>query len=54
MNENLKDARGYYEDALSELDVLVEMFSGTEEALEAIVLYWKCSQPDREIMLTSY
>ncbi len=31
-----EDARGYYEDALSELNVLVEMFSGTEEALEAM------------------
>jgi peroxiredoxin len=31
-----EDARGYYKDALSELNVLVEMFSGTEEALEAM------------------
>ena len=30
-----EDAREYYEDALNELHVLVEMFSGTEEALEA-------------------
>jgi peroxiredoxin len=31
-----EDARAYYKDALSELNVLVEMFSGTEEALEAM------------------
>ncbi len=31
-----EDARGYYEGALNELEVLVEMFSGTEEALEAM------------------
>ncbi|MCP4267386.1 MAG: redoxin domain-containing protein [Candidatus Brocadiaceae bacterium] len=31
-----EDAKGYYEDALSELNVLVEMFSGTEETLEAM------------------
>ncbi|MHC4269617.1 MAG: redoxin domain-containing protein [Planctomycetota bacterium] len=31
-----EDARGYYQDALDELNVLVEMFSGTEEALEAM------------------
>jgi len=29
-----EDAREYYKNALSELNVLVEMFSGTEEALE--------------------
>ena len=32
---NPEDARRYYEEALSELHALVEMFSGTEEALEA-------------------
>ena len=29
------DAREYYEEALSELHALIEMFAGTEEALEA-------------------
>jgi len=29
------DAREYYEEALNELHVLIEMFAGTEEALEA-------------------
>ena len=29
------DAREYYEDALSELHALIEIFAGTEEALEA-------------------
>lgn len=30
-----EDARGYYEDAVNELHALTELFSGTEEALEA-------------------
>jgi peroxiredoxin len=30
-----EDARGYYEEALSELNALIDMFAGTEEALEA-------------------
>ncbi|MGR3293304.1 MAG: redoxin domain-containing protein [Candidatus Scalindua sp.] len=32
---NLEDARGFYEDALNELQVITDMFAGTEEALEA-------------------
>lgn len=31
-----EDAKEYYENALNELNVLIEMFSGTEEALEAM------------------
>ncbi len=30
-----EDARGFYEDALNELQVIIDMFDGTEEALEA-------------------
>jgi hypothetical protein len=31
-----EDANEYYENALNELHALVDMFSGTEEALEAV------------------
>jgi peroxiredoxin len=30
-----EDAKGFYEEALSELQVMIDMFAGTEEALEA-------------------